>query len=135
MVVTANKVDCQCYQLVEAVRHVDAHQSGIAQESGKVLAQEDDIELLALLVPIATYALENPCPVVKGVGHDRDLRLLQRDDLALEKGEFLWRAIADQRILLTGPNAQSRTRWAVPLYGRRNEVKRQKWWARQDSNL
>src|SRR5690606_3408455 len=62
-----------------------AHDLGALADALDVLADLKEVQLALVSVPVAAHTLEDRGPVVEGVGHDVDVRLLQRDELAFEE--------------------------------------------------
>jgi hypothetical protein len=56
-----------------------------------MLPQAEDVHLAVLFVPVATYALENGRPVVKGMGHNAYLRILKWDLFPAQERVCIWR--------------------------------------------
>ncbi len=94
--------------LVLGVRDgVHAHDLGALADAADMIADLEEVQLLLVGVPVAAYALEDRGPVVEGVRHDVDVRLRQRDELALEE-----RSRVRHLGLLGPPGAQQRGPWA-----------------------
>ena len=79
-------LDGETAEFVGVVGDVHHEHTAAAEETLVVLAEAEDVDDALFLVPVATDALENAGAVVEGVGHNADLRLFQRNELALEEG-------------------------------------------------
>ena len=108
-VVAADHLEDEPVKLVDGRHVVHQHDLAGVPDPLDVLAHLQRVELPLLLVPVGADALEDRRPVHEGVGHDADLRLAHRDELALE--------VADQAARGRAARARrrSRVRLAVEL--------------------
>jgi len=82
-----DQLDGHGAELLDALPDVDAEQSGGVQEAAEVLLQLDQVDLIPLLAPVPPDALEASRTVVERMRGDRDLRLIDRHEPAVQVGD------------------------------------------------
>src|SRR5207245_9953749 len=76
-------------QLVHGWHWLHHHDPARAADPLHVLSNFERVQLALLLVPVRPNALEDRGPVHERVGHDADLRVAHRYELALEVADVL----------------------------------------------
>ena len=79
-----HQLHCHVAVLVDGVGQVDPQDTAGADKAFEVVSYPEEIELLLLLVPVATDALEYGSAIVECVGHNADFGVCQGHELFLE---------------------------------------------------
>jgi hypothetical protein len=73
-------------KLINGVRELDLEQLATLAQSLIVLLESEEVYLLLIAIPVPSNSLKASGAVVKGMGHDANLGLGQRQELLLKKG-------------------------------------------------